>query len=128
MNGLLSKYYKEETESTSFSSLKKDDDIIRMLKELTVNYDLKEGKLSEKRFEKLFDFLSECNNAINHHVYSESTLTRMIFYILVVVCIEVQANISLEERVRGKQVHANGAFEFLIRHGNVMCCVAECYY
>jgi hypothetical protein len=125
LNLLLSKYYKDK-ESASFSSVKRDGDIKRKLQDFLVKKTLDCGSLSETMFEELFHFLSHCNDALYTNHYSESTLTHMIFNILVIICKEVQANISIEERVCGKQLHANGAFEFLIRHGDIMCCVAEC--
>ena len=123
LNRLFSKHCKESTNSASFSSMKNDVEIKNMLDALTVTYDLEEGNLPEIIFETLFNVISNCNRALYPKTHAESQLTHII---LAIVCSEVEATISSEERVNGKQVHSNGTFEFLIRHADVMCAVAEC--
>lgn len=124
LNKVLCKH-KESHGTTSFSSMKNDVEMKNMLYTFVRHYNLEEGNMPEQIFEKLFNVISDCNRALYEKSHSESKLTHMIFFILAIVCIEVEASIS-EERVNGKQVHSNGAFEFLIRHGDIMCAVAEC--
>ena len=113
--------------TTSFSTMKNEVEMKKVLEEFVSPYHLEEKfHLPEQNLETLFNVISVCNDALYAKSYSESKLTHVIFFILATICIEVQASISLEERVTGQHVKANGAFEFLIRHGDVMCAVTEC--
>ena len=115
--------------TSSFSRMKNDSEMKRMLETFVHPYNLEgEWNLPEEIFEKLFNVISDCNRALYVKSHLESKLTHMIFLILAIIYIEVEANISIEERVSGKQVETNGAFEFLIRHGDIMCaCVSHSY-
>ena len=127
LNAVLTKH--NETHGTSaFSSMKNDQDMKKTLDTFVCRYNLEEGEwsLPEQIFEILFKVISFSDRALYEKSHSESKITHLIFFILAIVCIEVKATLSLEERVSGHQVKTNGAFEFLIRHGEVMCAVTEC--
>ena len=126
LNAVLSKH--QGTYGTaSFSKMKNEMEMKKVLEAFVSPYHLEEQfHLPEQNLEALFNVISVCNDALYAKSHSESKLTHVIFFILATICIEVQASISLEERVTGQQVKANGAFEFLIRHGDVMCAVTEC--
>ena len=126
LNAVLSKH-QGKNGTASFSNMKNEMEMKNMLATFVSPYHLEEKfDLPEQNLETLFNVISVCNDALYVKSHSESKLTHVIFFILAIICIEVKATISLEERVTGKQVKASGAFEILIRHGDVMCAVTEC--
>ena len=113
--------------STSFSSVKHHE-VKRVFGPLIRDYYQSIKALPDAKFEFLSQLLAMTSTILGGVRYgNEAHRRHLIFPILLMVCnqFDGQARIKVEEELTGKNLSANGHFEFMLQRGNKRVCIVE---
>jgi hypothetical protein len=113
--------------STSYSAVKYNE-VKGVFDPLIRDYTQDIKALPDEKFEFLRQLLAMTSTTLgNIDNGNEAHRLHLIFPILLVVCTQFdgQVRIIVEEELTGKNVKANGRFEFMLQRGNKRVCIVE---
>jgi len=122
------KKYKKSEDSIPFSFLKWDEELQNAFGEMP-SYNLVPIDIPEDTLTLLETYLERCSISLRGPKQrgGEAKLLHFIAPIIICVCslFEGEIEITIERDMNGKQVKANGHFEFVLKRGNMRICIVE---